>query len=111
MTLETLRQLAYEELKNLKEKATPEEIDKLDIELLDVERARECIYGLMTGRCDSERAKELTPKTFPIISTLEEVELYNHPFCSDDEYLTPLEIYLFLTDRTEHESIIKYLKS
>lgn len=48
-----------EEINNIKKHATPEEISKLDIDNLDPSSSYGCIYGLMTGNCNSDRAYEL----------------------------------------------------
>ncbi len=47
------------EVKALKKHATPAEIDKLDRELVDYSHINNCIYGLMTGSCESPRARVL----------------------------------------------------
>lgn len=52
-------ELAIVEAKKLKMAATKEEISKLNIGTCDADSFRRCIYGQMTGTCESERAKEL----------------------------------------------------
>lgn len=63
MTKEEVYNGIVEEIKTIREKATSEEkanLNKLDFERYSVTR---CIYGLMTGHCSSNRAKELMPKS------------------------------------------------
>lgn len=43
----------------LKQHATGEEKENLDFELFDASNVDECIYGQMTGHCQSKRANEL----------------------------------------------------
>ena len=43
----------------LKKNATPEEIGRLDFDTLRPENKERCIYGQMTGDCDSLRAIDL----------------------------------------------------
>lgn len=47
------------EIDSLKANATPSEIAKLDIYNFNFNSPRNCIYGQMTGRCSTFRAKEL----------------------------------------------------
>lgn len=47
------------EAKALREHATPEELAKLDIQQLVPEDYDQCLYGLMTGDCTSDRAHDL----------------------------------------------------
>ena len=52
------------ELNIIKNNATPVEIDRLNKELFDATLKSQCIYGLMTGDCMSERAREIHGKTY-----------------------------------------------
>ena|SRR5688572_13360352 len=60
--LTTMKALATQEAKNLRQHATPEELGKLDLDHLDDNSPTRCIYGLMTGHCNSIRAQELILK-------------------------------------------------
>lgn len=51
--------LVIDEAKNLKKFATPEELNKLNINKLISTSSTHCIYGLMTESCYSERATSL----------------------------------------------------
>lgn len=58
----TLEERVIEEAFNLKKYATPEELRRLNIENLNPLSVYECIYGQMTGSCNSKRALELIQK-------------------------------------------------
>lgn len=53
------------EARALKETATAEELERLDMSKFDPEHQRKCIYGLATGNCRSHRAIELITKCCP----------------------------------------------
>lgn len=57
-----LEQLAFKEALMIKDSATKEEKNKLNIHLLDPDSKEQCIYGLLTGHCNSERAIQLLNK-------------------------------------------------
>ena len=56
---ETLKKLVISEATKLKFCATQTELSKLDFDNLSPESFERCIYGQMTGDCQSERASEL----------------------------------------------------
>lgn len=59
-TEKRLSELVKQELINLKKYATPEEINKLiSATILLPSSQSQCIYGIMTGGCNSERSIEL----------------------------------------------------
>jgi hypothetical protein len=47
----------FEELNHIKAVATKAELRKLVVKLVDPSESRNCIYGLMTGHCNSDRAQ------------------------------------------------------
>ena len=55
-------QMVIDEIDQIKKVATSMEIDKLDFTNFHAQRGDCCIYGQMTGMCDSNRAKEIYPK-------------------------------------------------
>lgn len=59
ITREQFLQDVRTEVESLKANATPEEISKLNINKFNYDRKDNCIYGQMTGSCESARAKEL----------------------------------------------------
>lgn len=61
----TIEERVIEEATNLKKYATPEELDKLTLERLNPANVFNCIYGQMTGSCNSARALELIQKCCP----------------------------------------------
>lgn len=57
--LQELIPLVKEEAEKIKQHATPEELAKLDPEEIEGRSPTKCIYGQMTGDCNSKRAIEL----------------------------------------------------
>lgn len=115
MTEDKFLKSVMDELDHIKQNATQEEISKLDIAVFSPTSRRSCIYGQMTGDCQSNRAKELYPKSLPTLgskgeSLSEGVEYMNGmKRYLNDEYFTPLEAYLPL-ERANPKEIIEYLK-
>lgn len=101
------------ELDNIKSKATQEEISKLDFNGFDHKYNDTCIYGQMTGWCNSDRAKELSPKVYKTI-TKTVIEGYlpfsKQNMSTNEKRYTALEKYLYMVKRPMHEKIISYLK-
>jgi hypothetical protein len=93
---------ALAEIKNLKKKATKEEINKLVYHNFIPMSVAECIYGLMTGSCNSARAKELTPKTYKGGFILEDLK--------KGTYFTALELILPNLTQIKQKEIFNYLK-
>lgn len=100
------------ELDNIKAKATKEEISNLNIEGFNHNHGSRCIYGQMTGDCDSRRAVMLAPKIYYNIGD-------GHGFAKQrfekregitQNYYTALEKYLFMVKKPTHAKIIDYLK-
>lgn len=52
----------HKEAAKLKANAAPEELGNLDFERLSPLHVNQCIYGEMTGHCESQRALELLSK-------------------------------------------------
>ncbi len=95
------------ELINLKNNATIEEIEMLDKSTFNSSLTKECIYGQMTGNCNSDRAKELCPKVFSVFDI--ESDLLDN--VSPGSFYTPLEVYLlFLNKEKDKFMIIDYLR-
>ncbi len=119
------------EIKMLKIHATKEELNKLNFKTFDPCKKNRCIYGQMTGQCNSERAKELIGKCCKIgfdskkssrnildnvcnfTSVKRSITEYNHQvwenYNSRDYYfLSLLEGYIGLKD-SKNEHIFDYL--
>lgn len=116
------------EVESLKNNATKEEINNLDFDIFNPESQYNCIYGQMTGRCSSERAKELmdlgcvrvavgdifayTKKELP--SILKKINgPYNGQMWTDGyrnfNHLSMIETYILLNN-SKPKNIIDYLK-
>ncbi len=102
------------EIEIIKTKATPSEIGKLNIDSFNHTIFRLCIYGLMTGDCDSVRALDMYPKQYAAING-NDTKDYT-PFTKQNmargsfNGFTPLEKYLYMVKRPMHKKIISYLK-
>lgn len=58
-TFEQLIEDVKKEAEALRKKATPEELSKLNFNSLDPHHLNKCIYGQMTGHCNSVRGVQL----------------------------------------------------
>lgn len=106
-------QMVKNELDTIKAKATKEEIGRLDFSKFEHYSGYDCIYGQMTGLCNSKRAKELMPKVFNDIVSWDNYERYvsfSKQLMKKGNNYTALEKYLYMVKAPMHEKIIKYLK-
>lgn len=99
------------ELDTIKAKATKGEIDRLNFVGFEVNSEYGCIYGQMTGNCESDRAKELYPKTFKNVCFNRKKLSFSYQSFKKGERLTALEKYLYMVDENQHLRIIQYLKN
>lgn len=65
MTFQELKQLVVQEATVLKREASIKELMRLDFNSLDPQLTQSCIYGQMTGHCDSTRAQKLMQAALP----------------------------------------------
>jgi hypothetical protein len=103
--------MVQEELDTIKTKATKEEIGKLELSKFSHRSRYECIYGLMTGICKSDRAKEIFGKTFDNIPKWIDYQPFSKQSLKKGNNFTPLEKYLYMVDEYQHIKIIQYLKN
>lgn len=114
------------EAKALREHATKEELGRLDFNNLDPNDKRYCIYGLMTGNCNSERAIELITKCCTryfhnndVMGNMSSFEIaaqrVNGGTCDlasarglEIRYFSSIETYIFFGDRKRN--LIAYLR-
>jgi hypothetical protein len=127
LTIEKLIKLVTEEAINLKANATQEELDELDLVGFSPREQKHCIYGQMTGHCDSERAVELIMKSCKrVMNTreydLDEINLNGKPTKKGRlGYFSPIELFIGLKDNSgwrvinqdngNNEILIKFLKN
>ena len=98
------------ELDTIKERATSEEIDKLDLKTFDHKSYMACIYGQMTGSCISSRASEIYDKSVQTIAFINDGQLIKIRTTDDHIGSTELEHFLFYSTCEMHRNIIDYLK-
>ncbi len=103
------------EANHLRGHATDEEKSKLNFDSLEPDLASKCIYGQMTGCCESERANDLYLKRFDDRCTRGKTGLYSFSslFKNDNfldrEILTPIEVYITLKG-SKNKKLIQYIK-
>jgi hypothetical protein len=110
MTKKEFIALVISEIENIKQKATAEEIGKLNFYHLLPMYKTDCIYGQMTGNCYSARAKELKQNRF------QDVPDYDYTyteakkkFMVRGDNFSALEVYIVLKD-SKNKEVIQYLK-
>lgn len=97
---EELFPLVEKEVALIKQNFAKEEIEKLRVRHIDPNMADECIYGTMTGSCNSERVVEFIENNLPTIVKVGEVRDYEIGDDYDPEirsyyFMTPLEEYIY----------------
>lgn len=123
MRKEIYLQKVLDEINHLKQNATPEEKEFLDVNDFDHTHSHYCIYGQLTGKCSSVRSLELSEKAFVYIhknsdldgndvSKFEDLDFkqVGEEEKNDDHCYTYLEHFLYACDRSGHVRIIKYIK-
>jgi len=84
-----LIKLANKEAINLKKYATKKELANLNFDKLDPNERKECVYGQLTGECNSKRATKLIKKCATKVLFPREAK---HDFDSFGN--TPMETYV-----------------
>ena len=105
-------EMVMTEIETIKERATPEEIGKLDFESLRVQTPKLCIYGQMTGHCQSERANEISHKVFAHIAIDENFNQLSFTKWEkhvSGKHVTSLEVYITMKG-AKNKQVIQYLK-
>ena len=106
--------MVQEELDTIKVNATKKEIKNLDFNGFLHHSSTDCIYGQMTGKCDSRRAKEIFPKKYDGIDGGYGYYDGYRPFRTQDYVhgtnFTQLEKYLYMVKKPQHKNLIQYLK-
>jgi hypothetical protein len=108
MTREKLSEMALKEVKHIKKVATQEEIARLDFTTFKHDSVHTCIYGQMTGYCDSERARGIARRSLNTYWENGMIILEN--ISDSQERYTPLELYLYICGKYAQKRIIKFLK-
>lgn len=104
------------EIKRIKRLATKKEIHKLDFKSFEHWSSSNCIYGQMTGYCDSKRARVIMPKKFDNIEGEACMLTSDHKRKFEDQTFekgttfTALEKYLYMCSKKTHKHIFDFLK-
>jgi hypothetical protein len=106
------------EATHLRDNATKEEKAKLNFDSINAHSADSCIYGQMTGLCNSDRAKHLYPKILNVGFLSNDSVQY----AADTSYVrkasdfywklffyTPIEVYIGAKG-SNLDGLIKYIK-
>jgi hypothetical protein len=101
--------LVQKELDTIKAKATKEEIGRLNLNTFNHTHTENCIYGQMTGNCDSVRANELGPKIYRDPPS-RRYSPFSYQSFKNGIFITALEKYLYMVHEPKHKEIIQYLK-
>jgi len=122
MTEKQLLKSAIKEIEALKLNATKKELAKLNFEDFDPTNMSQCIYGQITGSCESGRAKKLIKKGCKIFigwhsvtDVTQEAEINLSKTKKSRSYLcayfyySSLETFTFFTKKY-NRNIISYLK-
>lgn len=104
-----------EELDNLKLFATKEELAKLaKAEFINPQNRSKCIYGIMTGTCENERASELVNKcssmrVYGTSAMRNELKFSEKERDSDMLLFSPIEIFLFIATKNDIRNVVSFL--
>ena len=120
MNYKELQELAISEAKALRRYTTPQQKASLSLDLFDPRDGEYCIYGQLTGDCDSIEATELAKKCAKglfsnSLSLIGKNEYYleshyaPHAKIRGTEYFTPLEVYIY-NRNADAKRILRYIK-
>lgn len=108
-------QMVQVELDAIRERATDEEKSRLNFDSFSYYTRDACIYGQMTGVCDSTRAREIFSKMFKLAAAYNRTP-FSLQFFTQGDGFTPLEKYLFMVatkggrKSLQHKRLIQYIK-
>jgi hypothetical protein len=113
ITPQELIKLVKEEAKYLKINASIEELERLDFETFNPQKYAKCIYGQMTGDCDSERSVELIQNSCVRVTRSrdynpKDTTLNVNPFQTKRcYYFSPIELFVGL-ENNKGETVNQY---
>jgi hypothetical protein len=116
MNIRTFLKMVRVEATHLRNNATKEEKSNLDFDSIMPTYADQCIYGQMTGNCNSDRAKELYPKIFDVDvlsnNSVQKAAETSRTLEKEEDgffYYTPIEVYIGAKD-SNLAGLLKYIK-
>jgi hypothetical protein len=110
MTNQTILKHVRAEIENIKLFATKTQIKKLNFDTLNPEHTEKCIYGQMTGDCESPKAHNLIDKCCTKLTVdIDRFVKSTRPVREFDVNFSFLEAFIYnYTDN--NKNIIDYLK-
>lgn len=117
MTNDDFMKSVMDELQNIKNNATQEEISKLNLYEFNPTISDGCIYGQLTGNCFSRRSRELM-ELGSVKSFSEDLDSFNNIKMSRPKIInsassrafTALEFYICHVPKNMHTSMFQFLK-
>ena len=108
--MESLKELTIKEATNLKQHITEQEKQKLSKKTFNPASVGFCIYGQLTGWCDSPRAIQLAKLCIGKVSVKElDGSRISTTKPKNNNRFSPLEVYIY-KHRGSGEKIINFLK-
>ena len=107
------------EAKNLREFLTSEEKERLIFENLNPRSSENCIYGLISGSCWSQRADELITKcctrVYETGPGLGSGKVNGKPYITGHrsgnyKYFSPIEMLIVSENKTNNKNLLNYIK-
>lgn len=122
--IEDLWPLVVEECRLIKQNFSEEQIDKLEVELINGNSATSCVYGIMTGDCNSTRVSKFIRDyidTLVMGSDIKAVQTEDYDILDETNtrsctFTTPMEEYIYEDYSTDDSSerikrVVSLLKS
>jgi len=95
----------------LRKHATKEEIGKLDFENLEPLSVTRCIYGQLTGECDTPRASQLIRQCAPVLFEIADFNERGPIPVTEFQYYHSSPIERYITGKgAKNKNLIAYLK-
>jgi len=108
-TFEQLKEDVRKEAEALRQHATKEEMERLDIEMLNPNSTTTCVYGLITGSCLSERAAELITMGAPVYYSTRNLDTMGIKMSYNQSRWSPIEVYIQQSE-AQNANLIAYLR-
>lgn len=118
--IELIAELVKKEAANLRENATKNELARLNFTSLLPNSKQKCVYGQMTGECNSRRATELITQCckrvfendYSLVDNIQAAPLNGSPVGkSRSSFWSPIEVFIIQHNNSlNNKELISYLK-